>query len=1547
MKKVFKWIGIVLLSPVLLFLILAALLYVPPIQNWVVQKVVAYASEQTGMHISVEHVDMDFPLDLGIDGVLITQPADGQPADTIAHIRRAVADVRLWPLLSGNIILDALELNDAKLNTLDFIGDLRLQGTIGQLSFTSPGIDTGKMTMELRSPRMSNTQLNVFMSDTAAVDTSTVGWHIRFDRFDFEKTCLNIIMDSAAVFNPPATRISAQLHEARISDADIHLGLARFAFGKIDWQQGALSYNDLLSLSSMSLSIDSLYSYGDDLRLAISQGSMREDSTGLELTELYGGIDMNGERLMVNHFVANTPHSHLAADARLNFSSLLEEGGTAQSFHNIVDLEASLGKDDVQRFMPSMPTSLWPDMPLALRARMDGNAATMNVERLSLVLPTVVQAEASGQVGNLADFDHLLAQLDVKAEALSLDPLLKHFGLPADYSIPKGLRLEGSVGADGQEYSANLTARDGMGSARLKGKANMQSPLITYNADIAVDRLNLRRFMPRDSIGLISADVQLKGRGLDVFDHATHMEADVQLHSLHYGSWLLDSIQATANISSDHALISATSANALLGGQIEADVLLASSQVKGTVEAQLEHIDMQALGITEAPMVMGLSGSAELDSDLKLGHRVSLLANNIYMRDTVSTLHSEKLGLLLKTGQDTTVVRVQSGDFIVKFDSRENYEQLLGRLSTLADSIQQQISSRTIDQPQLKQLLPTGKLYVTSQNDNPIADFLRTSTGISFKNLHVDLTTSPATGVNGQSYLLGLNTGSMRVDTLRLSLVEKSHGLTFNGQATNNRKNPSGAFNVLFDGLLQQHGASFGVRYFDEQDRLNIRLGAKAEMVAIPGPDGLSGTSGLRFQLIPSRPTLGYKEFALNADNFLLLHENLKMEANVALQADDGTRIELYTAQQDSTLLQDFTISTRRLDLHELTSGITMLPKLAGILEGDYHLTMDQQHNISVASDMQIQQMAYEGSPIGNLGSEFVYLLREDDTHVVDAALSLDDEPIGTLRGSYFNGKRLDATVELTSMPLSIVNGFMPDQLLGFEGKANGTLDVKGPLSELLINGELRFTDGYLVSNPYGMRMRFGDKPVKAVDSKLLFEDFALYSYNNNPLNINGSVDLNGSGTDAVNLRLRSSNLQLINAKQKKESVAYGRMFVNFFARLSGNLDQLMMRGRLDVLGTTDLNYILLDSPLSTDNQMDELVRFTDFSDTTLTVVQRPETDALDLDMQLNIDQGAHVRCALNAEQTNYVDLLGGGDLRLKMNAEGMQLNGRYTIGSGTMKYSLPVIPLKTFTIQDGSYVEFTGQADNPTLNITATERNRASVGNEDGQTRTVIFDCGVVITRTLADMGLQFTISAPEDGQMQSELASMSVEQRGKLAVTMLTTGMYLADGNTSAFSMNAALSSFLQSEINNITAGALKTVDLQLGLDNTTDASGQTRTDYSFRFAKRFWNNRLNVQIGGKVSSGAELEGQQQSFFDNVSMEYRLSPTSNQYVKLFYKQNVYDWLEGYTGEYGAGFIWKRKLDKLTDIFRSSSSLNDRQRILNYQGRQRPDSIQPRPTHE
>ena len=255
------------------------------------------------------------------------------------------------------------------------------------------------------------------------------------------------------------------------------------------------------------------------------------------------------------------------------------------------------------------------------------------------------------------------------------------------------------------------------------------------------------------------------------------------------------------------------------------------------------------------------------------------------------------------------------------------------------------------------------------------------------------------------------------------------------------------------------------------------------------------------------------------------------------------------------------------------------------------------------------------------------------------------------------------------------------------------------------------------------------------------------------------------------------------------------------------------------------------------------------------------------------------------------------------------------------MKYSLPVIPLKTFTIQEGSYVEFNGDAMNPSLNITATERNKASVNTDGGVRRTALFTCGVVVTKTLKDMGLEFIISCPEDATVSNQLQAMSKEERGKVAVTMLTTGMYLASGNAGAFSVNSSLNDFLQSQINAISGNALRTLDLSFGMNNSTDASGSSHTDYSIKFAKRFLNNRLNVIVGGSISSGNNTtEANKDTFFDNVTFEYRLSPVSNQYLKLFYQRDAYDWLEGYVGEYGGGFMWRRKLQHFRDIFRFKS---------------------------
>ena len=499
-----------------------------------------------------------------------------------------------------------------------------------------------------------------------------------------------------------------------------------------------------------------------------------------------------------------------------------------------------------------------------------------------------------------------------------------------------------------------------------------------------------------------------------------------------------------------------------------------------------------------------------------------------------------------------------------------------------------------------------------------------------------------------------------------------------------------------------------------------------------------------------------------------------------------------------------------------------------------------------------------------------------------------------------------------------MVNGFIPDQLFGFHGYGEGELAIKGTLNAPKVDGEVYLDSSYLESIPYGVRLRFDNDPVRIVNSKLLLENFTVYAYNNNPLNIQGDIDFSNPDRMLVNLRMQARDFQIIGADENPKSIAYGKVFVNMFARMNGPVDNLNMRGRLDVLGSTDMSYVLRDTPLSTDNHLNDLVKFTDFSDTTQVVVTRPQLGGFQMDMTIDVSKGAHIMAYLNTDHSNYIDLMGGGTLRMQYTpADNLVLRGRYTLSNGEMKYSLPVIPLKTFTIQDGSYIEFTGDPMNPTLNITATERTKASVSGSSGAGRSVDFDCGVKITQTLNNMGVEFTLDAPQDMIIHSELQAMGREQRGKLAVTMLTTGMYLADGNTSAFSMNSALSSFLNSEINSITGNALRTLDLSMGMDNTTDAAGNSHTDYSFKFAKRFMNNRLKIVVGGKVSTGAELQQRNSSFFDNVLLEYRLDQTANKFVTLFYENNSYDWLDGYTQKYGGGFTWRRSLNSFWDIFR------------------------------
>jgi len=1492
-------------------------LYIPAVQNWAVDKVASYASEKTHLNITVDRVKLVFPLDLGVEGVIITRQQDSlsTETDTIADVSSLTVDVRLIPLFRKQVEIDKLDFKKVKFNTLNLIASTHVKGAVGRLQLESHGIDIDNESLRINTAKIADSDIEVALKDTVTEDTaaSENHWKIRVDKLSIDKTGLTLHMPNDTL------NISAYMDGTEMESGMFDLYKGVYSLNKLELHHWNLNYDNRfepyatgmdfnhLAISDCSIRVDSLSYSSDGLRLIIRKGGFKEKS-GIHITELSGKMALDSVKIVVPTLRIRTPESSVFADVSMALNAFDD---SSTGLMDVV-IDGAIGKQDIIRFLSDMPKPFiqrWPNYPLTVKGVMNGNSKNTDITQLYINLPTAFNVKCNGNIKHITDNNKRSVNIDVNAKTHDLNFLTTLLGSP-QITIPNGLAIVGHLNSKGEQYALNAEATQDGGHLLIDGDIDLSKMI--YNGNLKADDIALNHIVPNNGLGRFSGSLTLSGTGTDFFSKRTKLSAKASITEFGINDCNISGVKFTADINNGKGKLSLNSNNALLDGVVDLSTIMSTSKVDALVSCNLSKIDLHKLHVFAKPVSASLRANLDVSSDLKNNHKLSGSVRNIFVRDSSRTYNPENIVMDVFTRKDSTHAVVSSGDFNFRLDAHGGYDLLMKKGTYLKDEIGKQLSERYIDQVKLREYLPDMELCISAGKENFFSRTLRRF-GYHFGMAHVDLNSSPGNGINGNIDIDSLVAAGVQLDTIRLALNSDSIHTDFQGQVRNGKQNPQYVFNALFRGMFYERGLYFGTRVYDAKDRVGISLGLDAAME----------TNGLSFRLgSKGTPIIGYKAFKVNPDNYLFLGDDSRVSANLKLIADDGMGVNVYT--NDSTeALQDLTVGLTKFELSKVLSVIPYTPDISGVMNGDFHVIRTAEET-SISSAISVDNLVYESCPIGDISSEFVYMPKGDGSHFLDGTLSCDDYEIGYLSGTYNpeGAGNLDAELTLDKTPLNLLNGFIPEQMFSLRGYAGGKLSVKGSPAKPDVDGTLVFDSAYISSAAYGVDLKFAQTPITITKSHLIFDDFQLYASNKSPLALTGYYDFSNFDNMYLDLSVRATNYLLIDSKENPRSEAYGKAYVNFYAMLKGSLESLNVRGKLDVLGSTDMTYILRDSPLTTDNQMDELIKFVNFKDTTVThSVTRPPLTGIDMDLSMSIDEGAHIVCALNADHTNYVDIIGGGNLRMQYNVvDNFRLTGRYTLTNGEMKYSLPVIPLKTFTIQDGSYIEFLGDPTNPKLNITATEHTKSTVSSDGGNGRSVEFDCGVVITKTLQDMGLQFIIDAPEDMAIHNELQTMSAENRGKIAVTMLTTGMYLAGGNTNTFSMNSALSAFLNSQINSISGSALRTLDLSFGMDNTTLGTGETQTDYSFKFAKRFWNNRLNIIVGGKLSTGADVENQNDTFFDNVTFEYRLSQFSNKYLKLFYERDSYDWLEGDVGKYGGGFMWRRKLQHFRDIFRFKS---------------------------
>lgn len=1494
MKRAIKWIFVILLTPIILIVLLAVSLYLPPVQNWAVDKVAEYASEETGYDISVDHVCLVWPLNLGVDGVLVVKPNDvhsklkkaqSQPGDTIVGIEHLVADVKLWPLFDSQVQIDEFKLQGVKLNTTDFIPQAIVKGLLKELTLQSHSIHLDKELARLDDVFFANAILDIALQDTVVEDTTTsepLKWQINLDRLRGQNSHVTLHMPGDTL------QIGIKIGDLIAENGHFDLFKALYEVGRFDLKNSGATYDNNfephkplfklaenggssegfdanhIALNDIKLAVDSVFFCDPDVRLNVKELSFAEQS-GLALERMTA-------RLYVNTTAFNAENPGVI-DAKV---------------------DATLAK-----------TSPLP-APLNLICNAHGNLQRVNISKLGIGMPGAFTVEGSGFASNPLDFDHLISQIHLDAKTHNMS-FVKSM-MPREYAkiinIP-ALSLQSDIDIKGHDYAVVFDMKEGKGRVNGKGRYNLDSNV--YDVTLFAKGFNASHFYKGLDIGPLTADASIKGRGFNMQSAATSLLANARVKQFSFAGYDLSGISFDAKLNRGKIKADVDARNRYIEGVMTVEALMALNPIRGTLAGEIYKADLYGLGFTDQPMTVSVCAHVDLESDLNENHRLQALLGDITIIDSVKTYRPDDIVADLFTKRDTTHAIMDCGDFHLNADANGGYKYLMTVSDRILKETDRQWEGRIIDEHSLRATLPTGHVYLSSGKNNPVARAIQYF-DTNFNNIYVDLTSSPELGLNGEMYIDTLISNDIQLDRIELKLKSDEQTINYDLLVRNGEDNPQYTFAANMKGSVLPNGVSAWLGLDDAKGERGVELSMAAKMEE----------EGIRLAFDKKSQILGYKKFKVNSDNYAFFSNNMRLSADMKLQSSDGMGIQISTDDENADALQDITFSLHKFEIQDLLSVLPYTPDLSGTLNGDFHAIITPE-NLSISSDVALNNLVLEKSPIGNISSEFVYMPQEDGSHRIDGIIYKEGEEVGALVGEYLpeGDGIVDAMFNMNRFPLDIANGFIPNQIIGLKGEGVGELEVKGPLSRIIVNGTINLHDASLVSIPYGVKMRFDDTPVRIDDSRLVLNNFAMYANNDQPLRCNGYVDFANLEHIRTDITMKARDFLLVDAKETRRSEAYGKAYVNFDARMSGEVTNLVVRGNIDVLSKTDLYYILRDSPITTDNRLKELVTFTDFEEEMPIVTEKPTVAGLYVDMTANVADGSHVKCWLNTNHSNYVDILAGGNLRMIMHDDDIDVVGRCTISEGEMKYSMPIIPLKTFKIKQGSYIEFTGDMMNPRLNITATETNKTTV-NIDGVNQSVAFDCGVIISKTLNDMGLEFTIDAPENQTVSDELKVKSIEERGKLAVTMLTTGMYLSEDNTSSFTMNNALTSFLQSEINQLAGSALRTLDLSVGLEKSTDENGQMHTDYSFKFAKRFWNNRFSISVGGKISTGPDVTGQNSTFFDNIEMQYRLSDTSNQYLQVFYKKAVYDFLEGYVGQYGAGYIWKRNLQSLKDIFRT-----------------------------
>ena len=955
MKKYLRWTGIAVASPFILFILLCILIYIPPIQNFLVNTATRYASEATGMQISIGRISLSFPLDLVVNNTVIIDKQD-----TILNAKKLTAKIQLTPLLRKKIELDGLELSKASVNTANLIEGMTLKGNLGELFVSSHGVELDPETAIVNTLSLKDTHLSICMADTTASDTTSsqpVFWKIQLKNVDFENV-------SFAMQMPLDTfSMSTSLEKLSLRNGLVDLHKSAYSAGSLKLTNGSayLDTNTLpaaegfdashIGITNIKLDVDSAYYAGNDIYANIRDFNLKERS-GLEIVSTKGKLVSDAKTLKVPSLQITTPDSYLEFSASMDWEATdAEKDGMINA-----RLMADIGKNDLLKVITGMPEDFikkYPSAPLQIRAGIDGNLKEIRLTTLSASIQDAFRAQATGSITLPMDSLQRNGNINLSVETGNLNFVES---MLSGVVLPHGMKLEGEASVNGSLLGANMQFFPGK-KANVILKADYDLQKEGYLVDLNIDSLNIHEFMPHDSIFGLSASLHAEGNGFDFFSPKTSALLKGEVSHFRYGSLLFSGVTLDAGLKHSQASMMLNVNNRAIDVSANLQALLRPNMIKADLNTHVRLLDWQALSLMARLQFVDEHRGACTDGYEATPQSTCYTVSGIQPVTAERNFRTKDLHAGFDMATDSVRDMSNAGDLTFPCSNRMVSLDKFMSKSDLVTKVWRAVEEKHINQL-IREMLPSAQLKVFSGSDNPVANFLA-SQHVNYNRLRASFSTSPEDGLNGSIDLYGLRTDSLQLDTIYFKTLQDSVQVKFYSGVKALANKRQEAFDISLNGYIGSTDAQLAIGYLNGKRETGVDLGLKAQL----RPNGIS------MHITPDNPTLVYRPFKVNPDNYIYLSDEGRIHADVKIYDENHSGLSLYSTP-DSLVQQDLTVALNQIDIAEFRRIIPYMPDIAGFINAEAHY-IQSESSMQVATDIGINNLAYsKQTTAGQLGNE-------------------------------------------------------------------------------------------------------------------------------------------------------------------------------------------------------------------------------------------------------------------------------------------------------------------------------------------------------------------------------------------------------------------------------------------------------------------------------------------------------------------------------------------------------------------------------------------------